>query len=171
MVDLGAQIGAGVALLEFGLQLGADGFVQLFVLGDERVIEVAVAKDKGVAASVEANAAADPKNPGEDQVDHDLGLDFVGLGKDELNGGFVAGGANPDFFGTGQFLVAADALQGIRNEAGAFRRRWHTGAGSRQASAMYHRRIYGWLSCPLAFAAGLSAFPGELRMGGWRASS
>jgi len=41
------------------------------------------------------------------------------------------------------------------NEAWAIRRRWRMGAGSRQASAMYHRRIYGWLPCPLVFAARL----------------
>ncbi len=58
-------------------------------------------------------AAVDGQDPGQDVVNHDLRLDFGGLGADELDGGFVAGGANADFLGAGQFFVTGYALESV----------------------------------------------------------
>ena len=63
--------------------------------------------------------AVDGQNPGQDEVNHNVGLDFLGLGVDELNGGFVAGSANADFFGASELLVTGDTLEGVVNGAAA----------------------------------------------------
>jgi len=46
--DLFTYAGFGVPFLEFSFQLGSDCFEQLFVLGDERAVEVRFAEDESV---------------------------------------------------------------------------------------------------------------------------
>lgn len=59
MLDLFTHVRAGVPLLELGLQLSADRLKQLFVLGDKRLIEVAVTKHERVARGLEPYPAAE----------------------------------------------------------------------------------------------------------------
>ena len=53
VLDLFTHVGAGVPLLEFGLQLSADRLKQLFVLGNKRPVDVAVTKHERVARGLE----------------------------------------------------------------------------------------------------------------------